>query len=110
MAFHHHILPLPNTREKYTIEDAGDVLKDLTNVNLDMILTGHRHISNAKKIEKTIVINASTLSSKKVLAGYTNTFNVIDIFSNGTTAVSEIQVVTGTQRSIGAYKLPSMEK
>ena len=110
VAFHHHILPLPYTREKYTIEDAGDVLKDLTNVNLDMILTGHRHISNAKKIEKTIVINASTLSSKRVLAGYTNTFNVIDIFSNGTAAVSEIKVVTGTQRSIGIYKFPSMEK
>jgi len=108
VAFHHHILPLPQTREKYPIEDAGEVLKELTNINLDMILTGHRHVSNAQCIEKTTVVNASTLSSKRVLADHTNTFNLIEIQSNGTAIIFEIKVATGMKKFLGFSKLPSL--
>jgi 3',5'-cyclic AMP phosphodiesterase CpdA len=107
VALHHHLLPLPHTREKYPIEDAGDVLKELLNSNVDMILTGHRHVSYAQKIEGTIVINANTLSSRRFQARYGNTFNLIDILSNGAVIVSEITVITGMRRILGIYKIPS---
>lgn len=108
-AFHHHILPLPHTREKYPIEDAGDVLKQLLNIKVDMILTGHRHISYARRIDETVVVNANTLSSQRYQGRYGNTFNLIDILSNGTTIISEIGVVTGMRRILGIYKVPSIK-
>jgi putative phosphoesterase len=105
VAFHHHILPLPYTREKYPIEDAGDVLKDLTDNKVDIILTGHRHIANAKKINQTIVINANTLSSKKTLANHLNSFNLIEIFKNKTISITEVILENEKKQIIGTYKL-----
>jgi putative phosphoesterase len=107
VAFHHHILPLPYTREKYPIEDAGDVLKDLTDNEVDIILTGHRHIANAKKINQTIVINANTISSKKTLAKHPNSFNLIEIFKNKTITIKEIKIKTAKQQILGTYELTS---
>ena len=107
VAFHHHVLPLPHTRERYPIEDAGDVLKRLLDVKVDMILTGHRHISYVNRVDETVVVNANTLSSRRFQTRYGNTFNLIDILSNGTAIVSEISVVTGMRRILGIYKLPT---
>jgi putative phosphoesterase len=109
VVFHHHILPLPYTREKYPIEDAGDVLKDLINMKVDMILTGHRHIANAKKINQTLVINANTLSSKRTLATHPNSFNLIDIFKNGTATITEITIKSEKQQLLGTYQLASLK-
>jgi putative phosphoesterase len=108
VVFHHHVLPLPHTREKYPIEDAGDVLKQLCDMNVDMILTGHRHVTNLQKIDETIVVNANTLSSQRVQARYGNTFNLVDILSNGTAIISDIGVATGIRRITGVYTLPSI--
>lgn len=105
VAFHHHILPLPYTREKHPIEDAGDVLKDLTENEVDIILTGHRHIANAKKINHTIVINANTLSSKKTLANHPNSFNLIEIFKNKTISITEVIIENAKKQIIGTYEL-----
>lgn len=105
VAFHHHILPLPYTREKHPIEDAGDVLKDLTENEVDLILTGHRHIANAKRINQTIVINANTLSSKKTLANHPNSFNLIEIFKNKTISITEIIIENAKKQIIGTYEL-----
>lgn len=110
VALHHHLLPLPHTREKYPIEDAGDVLKQLLEHKVDMILTGHRHVSYSQKIAETVVVNANTLSSRRFQARYGNTFNLIDILSNGTAVVSEIAVITGMRRILGIYKLPTLSQ
>ncbi len=107
VALHHHLLPLPHTREKYPIEDCGDVLANLLQSNVDMVLTGHRHISHAEKIDKTVVVNANTLSSRRYQARYGNTFNLIDILSDGTAVISEIGVQSGMRRILGIYTLPS---
>jgi predicted phosphodiesterase len=105
VVFHHHILPLPNIREKYPIEDSGDILKDLTDMKVDMILTGHRHIANTRKINQTVIINANTLSSKRTLAKQPNSFNLIDIFTNGTAKITEISIKNGMQKLLGTYQL-----
>ncbi|MFX1518868.1 MAG: metallophosphoesterase family protein, partial [Promethearchaeota archaeon] len=49
--FHHHLLPIPNTgRERSTIDDAGDTLKVLLDYNVDVVVNGHRHISNVYRV------------------------------------------------------------
>jgi hypothetical protein len=73
-----------------------------------MILTGHRHVGYTQKIGETVVVNANTLSSRRFQARYGNTFNLIDLLSNGAVVVSEIAVITGMRRILGIYKIPSL--
>lgn len=107
VALHHHVLPLPHTREKFPIEDCGDVLANLLENRVDMVLTGHRHIAHAYRIDDTVVVNANTLSSRRYQARYGNTFNLIDILSDGTALISEIGSLSGSRRILGIYKLCS---
>ena len=106
VAFHHHVLPVPHTAEQYVIEDAGDVLKTLADESIDIVLTGHGHKSSFTKIEDSLVINANTISSRRVLAQYYNTFNIIDVTNNGIAIIKERSVFSKSNMIRGIYKLP----
>lgn len=42
---HHHLVPIPGTgRERNIILDAGDVLAVLTQLDIDVVLSGHKHV------------------------------------------------------------------
>jgi len=106
LVMHHHIVPLPRTREGAMIENAGDSLRAFTDINLPLILTGHKHISYAVKVENTTVVNAGTLSSRRVHSIYGNTMMLLNILENGVLSVSEVQITTGVVRPVGVYRLP----
>lgn len=43
VALHHHVIPIPKTgRERNVLTDAGDVLKTLTDHEVDLVLAGDR--------------------------------------------------------------------
>ena len=102
VAFHHHIVPVPNTKERDVIEDAGDVLKALCG-SAHMVLNGSRHVSFSSMVDGTVVVNSNTLSSRRVNGRYGNTFNVIDVMDNASVVVTEIGVVGGIRRVLGVY-------
>jgi 3',5'-cyclic-AMP phosphodiesterase len=42
---HHHLVSIPGTgRERNIITDAGDVLAELTRLDVDVIVSGHKHV------------------------------------------------------------------
>ncbi len=44
LVMHHHLIPVPDTGlEAAIVEDAGDVLKMLSRLSPDLVLSGHRH-------------------------------------------------------------------
>jgi Icc protein len=44
-AIHHHLVPIPGTgRERNIITDAGDLLAQLTSLDIDIVLSGHKHV------------------------------------------------------------------
>lgn len=68
---HHHLIPVPGTgRERSTTQDAGDLLELLLAAGVDLVLTGHKHVSHVWRLEHLYIATAGTASSLK-LRGYT---------------------------------------
>jgi 3',5'-cyclic AMP phosphodiesterase CpdA len=70
LVFHHQTLPIKYTgRERSALVDAGDVIKAVNDNNVDLVINGHRHISNVYRLTdgdiKTLIVNCGTLSCKK---------------------------------------------
>ncbi|MHA2252998.1 MAG: metallophosphoesterase family protein [Candidatus Kariarchaeaceae archaeon] len=71
IVFHHHALPIPFTgRERSAIFDAGDVIKAILDCNINLVLNGHRHISNVYRLNngkyvQSLIVNSGTICSKK---------------------------------------------
>lgn len=80
VALHHHIVPIPQTgRERNVLSDAGDILKTLTTHEVDLVLSGHKHVPNIWKINETVVVNAGSLCSSKLRGKIKNSYNVYHI-------------------------------
>ncbi len=83
LAFHHQTLPIRYTgRERSAITDAGDVIKAILDTNVDMVINGHRHISNVYLLSdsdySTLVVNCGTMSCKKTRYKEEYSVTVID--------------------------------
>ncbi|NIQ04459.1 MAG: metallophosphoesterase, partial [Candidatus Korarchaeota archaeon] len=80
VAIHHHVMPVPDTgADPITIMDAGDVLRSLTRNQANLVLCGHRHRPWKWQIEDMQVINAGSISCKKMRGFFCNSYNVIQI-------------------------------
>lgn len=80
VALHHHIVSIPQTgRERNVLSDAGDILKTLTTHEVDIIISGHKHVPNIWKINDTLIVNAGSLCSNKLRGKNANSYNVYNI-------------------------------
>ncbi len=77
---HHHLLPVPGTgRERNIVYDAGDVLQVLLEVDVDLVLTGHKHVPFSWRLENFFIINAGTASSLRLRGRTRPCYNVIQV-------------------------------
>lgn len=102
VVMHHHLIPIPGTRETSALEDAGDVLRLLTNTGVNLVLSGHLGKAFCTRVEKTAFVNCNTLASQTT-SSFENSFNLIDISTDGGIVVSEINVPTGFRRILGIF-------
>ncbi|MHA1258734.1 MAG: metallophosphoesterase family protein [Candidatus Heimdallarchaeaceae archaeon] len=107
VVMHHHLIPIPGTRETSALEDAGDVLHLLTTTGINLVLSGHLGKAFCTRVEKTAFVNCNTLSSQKT-SSLENSFNLIDISNEGAIVVSEINVPSGFRRILGIF--PGLKK
>ena len=64
---HHHLVPIPGTgRERNIITDAGDVLAVLAKTDVDVILSGHKHVPFFWGINGILVANSGTATTRRV--------------------------------------------
>ncbi|MEJ2249442.1 MAG: metallophosphoesterase [Candidatus Lokiarchaeota archaeon] len=87
VCFHHQLIPIPNTgKERSAIDDSGNVLKMLINTETDLVLNGHRHISNLYEMntqqKDMFIFNAGTFSCNKTRYRELFTYAIIDIQDN----------------------------
>jgi 3',5'-cyclic-AMP phosphodiesterase len=77
---HHHLLPVPGTgRERNVVYDAGDALEMLQRAGVDLVLSGHKHVPYAWRLEDLFIVNAGTVSSLR-LRGHTRPcYNLVEI-------------------------------
>ena len=66
-ALHHHLVSIPGTgRERNIITDAGDLLAVLSQLDIDVILSGHKHVPFFWGLNGILVANSGTASTRRV--------------------------------------------
>jgi 3',5'-cyclic AMP phosphodiesterase CpdA len=77
---HHHLLPVPGTgRERNVVYDAGDAIECLQRAGVDLVLSGHKHVPYAWRLENLFVVNAGTVSSLRLRGNTRPCYNVIEV-------------------------------
>ncbi|GBC69067.1 3',5'-cyclic adenosine monophosphate phosphodiesterase CpdA [archaeon HR01] len=104
--FHHHLIPIPYAgRERDILEDAGDVLKAILDLKVDLVLMGHRHVRHAVKVGETLLVNAGTVSSARTRGRLGNSFNIIDVTEDRQVTVSEMKIPSGELHILGTFRV-----
>jgi 3',5'-cyclic AMP phosphodiesterase CpdA len=66
-AIHHHLVSIPGTgRERNIITDAGDLLAVLTSLDIDVILSGHKHVPFFWGLNGILVANSGTAATMRI--------------------------------------------
>lgn len=100
LALHHHLIPIPGTgRERQIPVDAGDVLGLCTDLGIDMVLSGHKHLPWIWKLQNTYYITAGTATTKRLKGRSYPSFNVIDLDRRGW-VIRKFNVRDGTYTEI----------
>jgi Icc protein len=77
---HHHLLPVPGTgRERNVVHDAGDAIECLQRSGVQLVLSGHKHVPYAWKLENMFVINTGTVASLRLRGNTRPCYNVIEV-------------------------------
>ena len=77
---HHHLVPVPGTgRERNTVWDAGDVLALLAELDVDVVLSVHKHVPYIWLLDHVLIVNSGTVSTYR-LRGYTRpSYNTLTV-------------------------------
>jgi 3',5'-cyclic AMP phosphodiesterase CpdA len=77
---HHHLLPGPGTgRERNVVYDAGDAIECLLRARVHLVLSGHKHVPYAWRLEDIFVVNAGTVSTLRLRGKTRPCYNVIEV-------------------------------
>jgi 3',5'-cyclic-AMP phosphodiesterase len=79
-ALHHHLLPVPGTgRERNVVHDAGDVLEMLLELEVKLVLSGHKHVPYVWRLEDMFVVNTGTVSTLRLRGDTKPCYNLVEI-------------------------------
>ena len=77
---HHHLLPIPGTgRERNVVYDAGDAIECLQRAGVNLVLSGHKHVPYAWKLEGLFVVNTGTVSTLRLRGNTRPCYNMIEV-------------------------------
>ncbi len=80
VVIHHHILAVPGTgRDVNNLRDAGDFMAILRELEVDLVLSGHRHVPYVWSISGVRVVHSGTVSTLRVRGTMPPSYNVIEI-------------------------------
>ncbi|CAN5440273.1 metallophosphoesterase [soil metagenome] len=67
LAIHHHLVSIPGTgRERNIITDAGDLLGEITKLDVDVVLSGHKHVPFFWGLNGMLICNSGTAATRRV--------------------------------------------
>ncbi len=73
------LLPVPGTgRERNVVYDAGDTIECLQRAGVNLVLSGHKHVPYAWRLEDLFIVNAGTVSSLRLRGRTRPCYNVIE--------------------------------
>jgi 3',5'-cyclic AMP phosphodiesterase CpdA len=99
---HHHLMPIPGTgRERNQVLDAGDVLSLLRQAEVDLVLSGHRHVPYVWPVAGMLLVHSGTVSTLRTRGFPHPAYNLIQVEA-GRISV-ELRVPGGVRQSLGDY-------
>lgn len=79
-AIHHHLVSVPGTgRERNIVMDAGDLLAQLTNLDIDLIVSGHKHVPFFWGVNGILIANSGTCATKRLRGLTPSSWNEVEI-------------------------------
>ncbi len=102
VVLHHHLVTIPGTgRERNVVLDAGDALHLLSELEVDLVLSGHKHVPWTWPVAGMYLVTSGTASTRRT-RGYTPPgFNLIEVDGDSVT-VSAVSSLDGS-RQTAAY-------
>jgi 3',5'-cyclic-AMP phosphodiesterase len=77
---HHHLVSIPGTgRERNIITDAGDVLAELTQLDIDVVVSGHKHVPYFWGVNGMLICNSGTAATRRVRGRTPPSWNEIQV-------------------------------
>ncbi len=100
LALHHHLIAIPGTgRERNIAVDAGHVLRLITQLDVDFVFSGHKHLPWVWKLENTHFVTAGTASSQRLKGRSHPSFNIMNV-EDGEVVLDEINVADSNREEI----------
>ncbi len=79
LLIHHHLLAVPGTgRDSNILRDAGDVMALLREVEVDLVLSGHRHVPYIWSISGVRIVHSGTASTERIRGTIGPSYNFIE--------------------------------
>jgi 3',5'-cyclic AMP phosphodiesterase CpdA len=111
IVFHHHLVSVPfSGRDQDVLEDAGDILDMVLRHKVNLVLMGHRHVRRALQIYDTVLVNAGTTSSIRTRGRLGHSYNLIDIFEDGSIKVAERSITERKTTILGTFTPRSVQE
>jgi Icc protein len=67
VAVHHHLVSIPGTgRERNVVQDAGDLLLTLLDLDVDVVLSGHKHVPFFWGLNGMLISNSGTAGTRRL--------------------------------------------
>ena len=106
---HHHLLPVPGTgRERNIVYDAGDVIECLQRSGVNLVLSGHKHVPYAWRLENLFVVSTGTVSCLRLRGATRPCYNVIEVDGHATSSIWRRYPFHGQERII-QFDLATLE-
>jgi 3',5'-cyclic-AMP phosphodiesterase len=80
LILHHHLVSIPGTgRERNVVYDAGDLLKKIDELEIDIVLSGHKHVPYVWNLNNVKLISSGTAGTRRTRGRNLPSINFIDI-------------------------------
>jgi len=108
LVFHHHLVSVPfSGRDQDVLEDAGDILDMVLRHKVNLVLMGHRHVRRVLQIYDTVLVNTGTVSSIRTRGRLGQSYNIIDVLTDGSIRVTERNITAKNSSVLGIFKFQS---
>jgi 3',5'-cyclic AMP phosphodiesterase CpdA len=96
VAVHHHLISVPGTgRERNIVHDAGDLLLTLTRMDVDLILSGHKHVPFFWGLNGILLCSSGTAGTRRLRGRTPPSWNEIHV--DATTVKVFLHYLDGTR-------------
>ncbi|TKJ35575.1 hypothetical protein CEE39_00850 [bacterium (candidate division B38) B3_B38] len=104
LVLHHHLIPVPDTgRERNIPVDAGDVLKLISELRVDLVLCGHKHVPWLWVLNGIVFLYAGTATTLRIKAHIEQSYNYIELEPGRELTIYRVSSATGQKKLV--YKI-----